>query len=229
MKFGGWQKVSFIDFPGRISTVLFTQGCNFRCQFCHNPTLVLPDAKTETIDEDTVLKYLAKRKGQLEGIVLTGGEPLIYSDAGRFMEKAKEIGYKVKLDTNGSFPELLEKLIQHGLVDYVSQDIKTDMNSYSDIVGRNIDNSKIKKSIEIIKNSGVAYEFRTTLVKGLVGENNLKRICSEVGKVSRYALQNFRPGNTLNKKLGENNCYNSKELAKMKEVVSRYAECVIIR
>ena len=161
MRIGGIQKISLIDFPGKVSTVIFTQGCNFRCEFCHNPSLVLPEMFNHVIDDGEVLSFLESRKGLIDGVVLSGGEPTIQADLCQFIEKTKKMGFLIKLDTNGTNPDVLSDLYSKNLLDYVAMDIKHTLGKYSTIVGKNTDIQKIQQSISIIMNSGVDYEFRT--------------------------------------------------------------------
>ena len=165
MTINGMQKLTLLDYPGNVACLIFTQGCNFRCPFCHNSGLLDMNNNCEKIDEKEVFKYLEKRRGLLDGVCISGGEPLLQKDIEDFIRKVKDLGYKVKLDTNGSSPKKLKQLIEDGLIDYVAMDIKNDFLNYDKTAGMctNIDN--IKKSIEIIENSNIEYEFRTTIVK----------------------------------------------------------------
>lgn len=189
MKIGGIQKLSLIDYPHMLSAVLFTIGCNFRCPFCHNPTLVIPEKYAQSIDVDGIFKFLEERKKYINGVVITGGEPTLYPDLPEFIKKIKGMGYAVKLDTNGSNPEMLERLIDEKLVDYVAMDIKAPLERYSELTNTDVDIEKIKKSIEILKKSKVKYEFRTTVAPNLTFED-IEKICGEVGG-AEYYLQQF--------------------------------------
>jgi len=184
------QKLTLLDFPGRVACTVFTAGCNLRCPFCHNATLVLGDAG-EGMTEDEVLSFLKKRKGVLDGICITGGEPLLNADIGDFIKKVREIGYAVKLDTNGTFPERLEKLLGEGLLDYVAMDVKSADDTYANLCGVKVDMAKIHRSIDLSKNSGVAHEFRTTAVKDLHKPQDFTVIARLLGD-ERYFIQCFK-------------------------------------
>ncbi|WP_457624781.1 anaerobic ribonucleoside-triphosphate reductase activating protein [Persephonella sp.] len=197
MKIGGFQKFSLIDYPGKISAVIFVQGCNFRCHYCHNRELVLPEYFSKSIPEDEILDFLSVRKGKLQGVVITGGEPTIFPDLPDFIYKIKKMGFYVKLDTNGSNPDMLSLLIERKLVDFVAMDVKAPPEKYSLITGTDVHKDKIIRSIDILKNSGIYYEFRTTVVKDMISEIDIYRIVNTIKGASRYAIQNFYPVETL--------------------------------
>ena len=192
MTINGMQKLTLLDYPGNVACLIFTQGCNFRCPFCHNSGLLDMNNNCEKIDEKEVFKYLEKRKGLLDGVCISGGEPLLQKDIEYFIRKVKDLGYKVKLDTNGSSPKKLKQLIEEGLIDYVAMDIKNDFLNYDKTAGicTNIDN--IKKSIEIIENSNIEYEFRTTIVKQFHDVGKLEKIIQYIGPNARYYIQNYQ-------------------------------------
>ena len=192
MTINGMQKLTLLDYPGNVACLIFTQGCNFRCPFCHNSGLLDMNNNCEKIDEKEVFKYLEKRKGLLDGVCISGGEPLLQKDIKDFIRKVKDLGYKVKLDTNGSSPKKLKQLIEDGLIDYVAMDIKNDFLNYDKTAGMctNIDN--IKKSIEIIENSNIEYEFRTTIVKQFHDVGKLEKIIQYIGPNARYYIQNYQ-------------------------------------
>ncbi len=192
MTINGMQKLTLLDYPGNVACLIFTQGCNFRCPFCHNSGLLDMNNNCEKIDEKEVFKYLEKRRGLLDGVCISGGEPLLQKDIEDFIRKVKVLGYKVKLDTNGSSPKKLKQLIEDGLIDYVAMDIKNDFLNYDKTAGMctNIDN--IKKSIEIIENSNIEYEFRTTIVKQFHDVGKLEKIIQYIGPNARYYIQNYQ-------------------------------------
>lgn len=192
MTINGMQKLTLLDYPGNVACLIFTQGCNFRCPFCHNSGLLDMNNNCEKIDEKEVFKYLEKRRGLLDGVCISGGEPLLQKDIEDFIRKVKDLGYKVKLDTNGSSPKKLKHLIEDGLIDYVAMDIKNDFLNYDKTAGMctNIDN--IKKSIEIIENSNIEYEFRTTIVKQFHDVGKLEKIIQYIGPNARYYIQNYQ-------------------------------------
>ncbi len=200
MNIAGLQKLTSSDFPGVLACIVFTQGCNLKCPYCHNSNLI-PVVKVyeqDAISEDDVLDFLIKRKSILDGIVISGGEPLIQSDIKDFITKVKELGYKVKLDTNGLNPELLNELIDSDLLDYVAMDIKNDFESYEKTVGvKNVNIENIKKSISILKSSNINFEFRTTIVKELHSISKIANICEYIGKEPKYFLQNFEDSDNV--------------------------------
>lgn len=189
MIIGGLQKMTMLDFPGKVACTVFTYGCNMRCPFCHNASLVVD--KAELYSEEEVFEYLKKRKGILDGVCITGGEPMLQKDLFDFMRKIKELGLLVKLDTNGTFPELLERAIDEGLVDYVAMDIKAPREKYSLVAGAKIDVSQIEKSVELLKKGRVDYEFRTTVVRELHSLDDIIKISEWLKGSKNYFLQNF--------------------------------------
>ena len=192
MRLGGIQKLTLLDYPGTVACTVFTLGCNMRCPFCHNSLLVTKTGEAEVYPEDEFFAFLGKRRGILDGVCVTGGEPLLQSDAGEFIAKIKAMGYKVKLDTNGSFPDRLEEILKSGNVDYVAMDIKNSPDRYAETVGiPDFDISKILRSIEIIKASGVDHEFRTTVVSPLHDADSIAGASEMVRGSPKYFLQNF--------------------------------------
>lgn len=194
MKIAGLQKVTTIDYPGEIACTIFLYGCNFRCGFCYNPDLVIKDFEGGFSKKD-ILCFLEKRIGKLDAVCITGGEPLMTLDFD-FVKKIKNLGYKIKIDTNGSFPEKLSEIIKLDLVDYIAMDIKGDKENYSKIAGINVDLEKIEKSIKIIYDFG-KYDFRTTVVNRFHSTNsilNLGKWLAEIceGKPQKFFLQGFK-------------------------------------
>lgn len=189
MIIGGMEKVTLLDYPDKVATIIFTSGCNYKCPFCQNSSLI----KTNTIiEEKEVFDYLEKRKNILDGVCISGGEPLIQKDLKIFIKRVKDMGFKVKLDTNGSFPLKLEELLDENLIDYVAMDIKNDFENYSKTAGlEDVDIQNIKKSIKIIENSNIDYEFRTTIIKEFHNVDNILKICKYIKEESKYYLQNF--------------------------------------
>jgi pyruvate formate lyase activating enzyme len=197
----GFEKLTLVNYPGNVACIVFTKGCNFKCPFCQNGSLVLVDKKCGNIDEKEIFDYLEKRKGLLDGICISGGEPLLQKDIKEFIKKIKDLGYKIKLDTNGSKPDILEDLINNKLLDYVAMDIKNSFNKYYPTIDRkNFDISLLKKSIDILKKSDIDYEFRTTIVKELHTFEDIKEICEYIGNKDKYFLQNFVDGDSVIKK-----------------------------
>ena len=190
MKIGGLQKTSLIDYPNCISAIIWTVGCNFRCPFCYNKNLVL--GNTETYKEEEILSFLNKRKGLLEAMVITGGEPLLQEDIVDFAIEIKKLGYLLKIDTNGCYPKKLKELIDKKLVDYIAMDIKAPKEKYDELTGIKTDLEKIEKSIEIIKTSAPDYEFRTTFVPQLLKKEDIKEIAKWLKGAKNYYLQQFK-------------------------------------
>ncbi len=191
MKIGGFQKFSLIDYPGKISCIIFTQGCNFRCFYCHNPELVYPHLFGTPLAEEEIMDFLKRRKKQLEAIVISGGEPTIQEDLISFLNTVKTLGYAVKLDTNGSNPSVIRELIERKLVDYIAMDIKAPFKKYPDLVKVKVDLSRIKESIEIIENSSLEYEFRTTYIPSFLTSKDLLEILSLIKNKRRFTVQEF--------------------------------------
>ena len=192
MKIGGLIKFTLIDYPGHVAAVVFTQGCNFRCRYCHNPELVYPHLLQESMPKDDVLSFLRKRKGTLEGVVITGGEPTLHLGLIDFMAEIKALGYKIKLDTNGTKPEVLQKAIERQLVDFVAMDLKAPLEKYSLITGVEFDPKIIQKSMDMIVASGLPYEFRTTYDKEVLTDKDIQAISDSVqGK--NYRVQECLP------------------------------------
>lgn len=190
MIISGFQKLTLLDYPNKLASIVFTQGCNFKCAYCQNSDLL--SIKTEgLIDEKEIFDYLEKRKKVLDGVVITGGEPTIQPNLTLFIQRVKDLGLKVKLDTNGSNPEIIKKLLKEDLVDYIAMDIKTDFDKYGDIIKINWNMDNIKKSIKLIKESTIEHEFRTTINKNDHTIEDLRRICEYLGPDENYYIQNF--------------------------------------
>jgi len=197
MKIGGLQKFSLIDYPGRISAIVFTQGCNFRCPYCHNPELVDPAQLGPLLPENEVIAFLEKRRGKLDAVTVTGGEPTLQPDLDRFIKTIRGMGYLTKIDTNGSNPDVLESLIHGRLVDYVAMDVKGPLRKYARIARVKVDTAKIQKSIDLITSSGIEHEFRTTVVRSQLNNEELIAIAKLLKKARLYVLQSFVPIKTL--------------------------------
>lgn len=190
MNISGLEKLSITDYPEHVAAIVFTQGCNFNCPFCHNSSLI--PFKEGSISETEVLDYLKKRRNILDGIVITGGEPTLQVKLKEFIIKIKNLGLKVKLDTNGSNYKVVKELIDEELVDYIAMDIKHDEKNYNILTGyEKYDFESIKKTIELIESSNIDYEFRTTIVKEYHNLKNIENICKLINKKSKYYLQNF--------------------------------------
>lgn len=245
MKIGGLEKMTLIDFPGEIAAIVFTQGCNFRCQFCYNPMLVWPilqdselkypsiDGKSgdhSSIDESGLFAYLESRKGKLDGVVITGGEPTLHPDLPEFIEKIREMGFKIKLDSNGTNPEMLKKIFSRKLVDYVAMDIKAPIDRYQEIVNVKVNKEDIKESIDIIINSGVPYEFRTTLVPGLASVEDVEKMGELISGANKWYLQAFKSDvDLMNKDLQGGRAFSPTEISAMQVIGQKYVQECIVR
>ena len=195
--FQGLQKLTLLDFPGRMACTLFTGGCNLRCPFCHNAELVL-HPKVEGVPEEEVLAFLASRKGKLDGICVTGGEPLLQAELPDFLRRVRELGFLIKIDTNGFFPDRLRELIDGGLCDYVAMDVKNSPASYAKTVGvENVDLSPVRQSVALLLEGRVDYEFRTTVVRELHSLQDMVELSEWIAGAKRYALQVFTDSGAL--------------------------------
>ena len=193
MLISGLQKLTLLDFPGTVACTVFTGGCNFRCPFCHNAPLVLPEELNRENEEEQVLAFLKKRAGVLDGVAVTGGEPLLHPDMPAFLEKVRALGYRIKLDTNGSFPDRLTEIVKAGLVDRVAMDIKNSPALYARTVGLDrFDLSGVERSKDFLLAGHVEYEFRTTVVKGLHTAESLAQAAGWIAGAKEYYLQQFK-------------------------------------
>ena len=194
----GLQKLSMVDYPGKLAATVFTGGCNLRCPFCHNALLVTRLAETPELSEEDVLSFLQRRRGLLDGVVLSGGEPLLQPDAADFLRKVRDMGFAVKLDTNGCFPERLTAILEAGLVDYVAMDIKNCREKYPQTVGvPGFDTATVEESVRLLARSGVDHEFRTTFVRELHTAADVEAMGRWLQGAPRYYLQNFADSGNL--------------------------------
>ncbi|HOS87860.1 MAG TPA: anaerobic ribonucleoside-triphosphate reductase activating protein [Candidatus Pacearchaeota archaeon] len=218
---GGLQKVTLVDYPGKVACTLFLTGCNFRCPFCYSKELVLPEEikKHPKLDLDYIFSFLKERQGLIDGVVLCGGESTIYSELPELCQKIKAMGFSVKLDTNGSHPEMLKKLIDNKLIDYIAMDIKAplEQEKYNQANGVNVSIKKIKESIDLIKKSGIDYEFRSTIVQGLHSEDDIIKMAQDIAPAEKYFLQQFRnEKGTLNPAFAKSQPFSNEVLEKIK-------------
>lgn len=200
MQIGGITKSSLIDYPKKISAVIFLIGCNFNCPYCHNPELVISNI-IEPIDINTIYSFLKKRKGLLDGVVITGGEPTLHKKLPEFIKNIKDMGYLIKLDTNGSNPNMVEELIENKLVDYIAMDIKAPFDEYNNIITKEINIENVKKTFKLLVQNKVDYEFRTTVVSNLLNYESfvkINEIFKKEGKIEKYCLQRFKKSKHLN-------------------------------
>ena len=188
MKIGGLVKFTLIDFPGRPAAIVFTQGCNFRCRYCHNPELVYPHLFEPSMPEEEVWTFLKRRQGTLEGVVISGGEPTLQEDLVRFMADLKALGYKTKLDTNGTRPEVLRELIDKKLVDYIAMDLKAPFEKYAAVTGVEANSAVLQQSMDLIRQSGLEYQFRTTYDKEVLNDNDIA-ILNQLTEGKNYIVQ----------------------------------------
>ena len=229
MNISGLQKLTLLDFPGKLACTIFTTGCNFRCSFCHNASLVLPEEESDHMDEAEVLSFLKKREGVLDGVCITGGEPCLQPDLEEFIEKVRSLGFSVKLDTNGSFPKRLASLLEEGLLDYVAMDIKTSKERYFEVCG--VESEKllenICESVEILKNSSVPHEFRTTTARELQSDEDFEKIGEWLKGEKNYFIQQYvNSGDLVGK---EKTPYEKEDLERFKKIMKIFVENVEIR
>lgn len=192
MLFGGMQKLTLLDYPDKTACTLFTAGCNYRCPFCHNGSLVFPAGKSDWVDEGEILMFLETRQGLLDGVCISGGEPLMHQELSGFIKKVKAMGFSVKLDTNGSFPEKLKKLVGSGLIDYVAMDVKNTPEKYAKTVGvSGYDVAPIQESVSFLLEGSIPYEFRTTVVREFHTAADLLSLAGWIAGADKYFLQNF--------------------------------------
>lgn len=227
MTIDGFNKLTLLDYPEHTACIIFTRGCNFNCNFCQNSSLIKVNQSEGLVSEKEVLDYLEKRKNILDGIVISGGEPTIQKDLIEFIKKIKEIGLKIKLDTNGYNPKILEYLIQNKLVDYIAMDIKHTYANYLKIIKKNIILDKIRQSIELIKESGIDHEFRTTIMKECHKLDDIVEIIELLGKKEKYYLQNFVDSDNVN-------CpglhgFTDEELISLENTLRKYSKNIKIR
>jgi pyruvate formate lyase activating enzyme len=232
MQIGGIQKSSLIDYPGKVSSVIFCSGCNFDCPYCHNPGLVSGKSSCpDQLDMNAVTGFLDQRRNFLDGVVISGGEPTLQPDLVELCRKIKAFGFPVKLDTNGSRPRVLRHLIEADLVDYIAMDLKTDPVLYRSFIKPGCRPDPLVDSIALIMDSGVDYEFRTTCVKPIVTPRTIENILQLIAGAKLYALQRFRNGDVLHPEFFKNSqCeYNAEEMLKLKALAEQSVDECIIR
>jgi len=197
MLIGGFQKFSLSDFPGKISSIVFTRGCNFRCPYCHNPELVEPERYVSPIAEAEIISHLQSRSGRIQGVVVTGGEPTQHEDLPEFLERVRKIGCEVKLDTNGSNPALLERIVSSGLADYIALDVKAPLRLYPSVARVPVNTADILRSIRLVIESGIPHEMRTTYLESLLTLDDMREIAEMVKGCRLLVVQSFRPTKAL--------------------------------
>lgn len=230
MKIGGFQRLTLLDYPGQVACIVFTKGCNFRCPFCHNAGLVLEQDGADELAEAMVLSYLEKRKSILDGVVITGGEPLMWSDLPVFLRKVRKLGYQIKLDTNGSFPKHLKSLLDERLIDYVAMDIKQTKERYSFASGVDMDKvfPLVEECLHILEASKIPFELRTTVVKGLHSLEDMTAIAKWIDNRVPYYLQSYvNSGHIISPdSLSE---FSEEELEEIISVVRQYCPSAALR
>lgn len=233
MEFSGIQPFTAVDYPGKIACIVFTAGCNFRCGFCHNPEFVLlskiEKIKESFIDEETVFRFLEKRKGLLQGVVITGGEPTIHPGLTSFITRVKEMGFSVKLDSNGYRPNVIQQLLDAELIDYIAMDIKGDREQYQELVEGCTNVEHLEKSVEFIMYSSIPYEFRTTLIKEIHTPPVLENIGQWISGAQNYYLQDFRPEQTLQPVYQTYHSFSQEEYTEAVSILNKYINNVTIR
>ena len=226
MQIAGIQKTSLLDYPKKISAIIFTKSCNFHCGYCHNPELI-KSSKEQIYNMSAFWNFLKSRQGKLDGIVITGGEPCLQDDIEEFIKKIKKLNFLVKLDTNGYFPEKLEKLIPN--IDYIAMDIKAPLEKYNQITQVNIIKEKIQESINIIKNSSIDYEFRTTVIKSQLTFEDFEKIGLLINGAKKYYLQKFIPSKILDQSLINETSYTDEEFNKIIKILQPYITEINLR
>ncbi|MBO8130298.1 MAG: anaerobic ribonucleoside-triphosphate reductase activating protein [Candidatus Marinimicrobia bacterium] len=229
MKIGGFQKFSLIDYPGLVSAIIFTYGCNFRCSYCQNPELI-NESFQDFISEDEIFDFLKKRKSKIDGVVITGGEPLIQNDLPNFIYKIKLLDYKVKIDTNGSIPHVIKDLISKRLIDYIAMDVKAPFDKYNFVINVKTDYTQmIKESIKLIMNSGLPYEFRTTYIKQFLSYEDVIRIAKSISGADLFVIQKLQIRKVYMPDLIVPSVYEEDELKNLKNQVLKYVKRCLIR
>jgi len=246
MLIGGLEKLTLIDYPGKVAAIVFTTGCNFRCQFCYNPMLVWPSKETESdqskntaghprnkeqdnnpslYSEDDLFHFLKNRAGKLDGVVITGGEPTLHPDLPDFIEKIKALGYSVKLDTNGTNPAMIKKLLKAKLIDYLAMDLKAPENKYEAVTGVKVNFQKIKESVKIIRESALPYEFRTTILPVLLSEKDVAAMGKILKGADKWYLQKFKADTELvNPEFKTEKAYTNKDMEALVSVGQKYVK-----
>lgn len=225
MLISGVQKFTMLDYPEKIAAIIFTPGCNMRCGFCHNKEFVLPKEikkiKPSFIPQKAVLNFLESRKGKLDGVVISGGEPTVQPNLKQFINKVREMGFLVKLDTNGNLPDVLKDLVNNGLLDYVAMDVKTTLANYESLVGNLVKPDNIKESINFLKKGSVPYEFRTTVIDEIHTNELIKEMAELMRGADKLYLQKFRPETTLNPQFENRKPVSNKQMQEFIEICEK--------
>lgn len=225
----GYIPSSLLDYPGKICSVIFLPNCNFRCPFCQNPDLITKPEKIPNVEHKKIFGHLKSRRKWLDGVCVTGGEPCLHKNLLEFLSKIKELGFLVKLDTNGTNPEMLKELIWKKLVDYIAMDIKAPLNDYDKVTKVKVNKKNIQESVDLIRKSKVDYEFRTTIVPKFIGKKEIEGIGNWLRGSKLYCLQQFRPLVTLDESFKHEKPYTPKELEKLAKVAKPFFKSVCVR
>jgi pyruvate formate lyase activating enzyme len=229
IRIAGLQKMTLMDYPGKVAAAVFLGGCNFRCGFCHNPEIVEMKPGQETISEQEFFDFLKSRQGLLEGVCVSGGEPLIYQDLPEFLRQIRSLGFSIKLDTNGLESAKLKAIIERGLIDYIAMDIKGSADNYSQIANKDIIFSNIEKSIKLILDGNIDYEFRTTVMPRFHNEDEIEKMAQMIKGAKKYYLQNFRNQKTLDPLFRDDNCFTEVQLQALRQIAAKYVALCEIR
>lgn len=233
MKLSAIQRFTLLDFPGRVACIAFTPGCNMRCGFCHNPEFVVPEEVKRLgpnfVSEETFFNFLDRRQGLLDGVVVSGGEPTVWQDLPDFFRQIKKRGFLTKLDTNGNNPVMLKQLFDDRLLDYVAMDVKTSLTGYPTLVGRGVKARHIAESLDLLKQSGIEYELRTTLIKEIHTEPVLLELERLVAGAHEYYLQIFRPGHTLDPVFAQYHPFSPREMRSLAERFGKVVQKIGVR
>lgn len=225
----GLEKLSVIDYPGKTCCIVFLAGCNFRCPYCHNPDLIERPGELESMTGEDVLEFMKSRRKWLDGVCVTGGEPCLHEGLEDFLRKVKKEGFLTKLDTNGTNPEMVERLVKEGLLDYIAMDVKAPPERYGEVTRSEVDIEKVRKSTEVIMRSGVDYEFRTTVVPKLFRKQDVEGIGSWLNGAGKFFIQGFRAGNTLDKAFEKEPAFTESELEELAEIARKHFREVGVR
>ncbi len=230
MEIKGFAKSTLIDWEGKVASTIWIAGCNLRCPYCYATDLVLNPAKLPTIPLEEVLDFLKEKKGWIDGVVICGGEPTIHSDLPQFIQNFKKIPIAVKLDTNGTNPGLLKSLIKDGLLDYVAMDLKAPLNSkYNQAAGSEVNLEKIKETIDVLLNCDLDYEFRTTVCPVFIGKDDIIKMAGSVKSARKYILQQFKPGECMNKEMNKTTPYTTQQLEDIIREAKKFCPNIYLR
>ena len=230
MEIKGFVKSTLIDWEGKVASILWVGGCNFRCPYCYATDLVLNPSGLPTVSPQEVTGFLEEKKKWIDGVVICGGEPTIHSDLSQFIQAFKKIPVAVKLDTNGTNPDLLKSLIKDRLIDYIAMDLKAPLDSkYNEIAGVNVNLEKIRETIDILLNGDLDYEFRTTVCPAFLAKEDIIKMASSIGSARRYILQQFKPGECMNKQINKVTPYTSGQLEDIKKEAKKFCPNIYLR